>query len=305
MFYVLFFPFNKTNSVSMSYSTTPNRLSSAFESPNVVRVTISTPRAASEKELTPTSDEVVAAGRRLSLSDNEEEAVAVAAVETASKLVNDSGSQDDELQCEIDSLKEQLQQALEDKAELIDESLLDKERIKDQKETIELLTKRIREFEMARSPKPNALTLPLPSRTRSSTTHTSQIKQLSEDNIQLAREVDRLIAERDRLEKKLIDIKIKFANGYLSRQNSGASTDEDEIDNEANIFSTLSVDEKLRRKKAKQRILGSSSKTSSGVFSAARSWFSRSKKANSVAPSPVRSSRVFTKSNEIEHGVAV
>jgi hypothetical protein len=128
---------------------------------------------------------------------------------------------------------------------------------------------------------------------------------LSEDNIQLAREVDRLIAERDRLEKKLIDIKIKFANGYLSRQNSGASTDEDEIDNEANIFSTLSVDEKLRRKKAKQRILGSSSKTSSGVFSAARSWFSRSKKANSVAPSPVRSSRVFTKSNEIEHGVAV
>ena len=283
----------------MSSSTTPNKKPDTAEtSPNIVRVNISTPQIAK----TPTSDEIVAAGRRLSLSDESSGTTAVGIEKVSTKAIaNDSGSEDvsDEIQCELDSLREQLQQALDDKAELIEESILDKERIKDQKETIELLTKRIREFEMGR----NNLVLPVPSRSRSGTSNNSQIKQLSEDNIQLAREVDRLITERDRLEKKLIDLKIKFANGYLSRQNSGASTDEDEIDNETNIFSTLSVDEKLKRKKGK-KVLGLSNNKPS-VFSAAKSWFSR--KNRSTASSPNRS-RMFSKSNEINtepQGIAV
>ena len=169
---------------------------------------------------------------------------------------------------------------MDEKAELIEESLLDKERIKDQRETIELLTKRIREFEMMSgrntATSSSASLSSIPSRSRSSNV---QIKQLSEDNIQLVREVDRLISERDRLEKKLIDLKIKLANGYLSRQNSGVSTDEDDLDNETNVFSTLSVDERLRRKKSKQRVLGAGSASKGGsVFSAARSWFSRKPK---------------------------
>ena len=252
-------------------------------SPNIVRVSISTP---AKPVGTPTSDEVVAAGRRLSgpVVDDEDDNS-----EDEDNSQNHTGS---DYQCEMDSLKEQLQQALDDKAELIEESLIDKERIKDQKETIELLTKRIREFEMSRSTSnvtnsgSAGMSLPAPTRTRSATTMASnhQIKQLGEDNIQLAREVDRLISDRDRLEKKLIDLKIKYANGYLTRQNSGESTDEDELDNEANIFSTLSIDEKLRRKKSK-RVLGSSSaRKSATVFSAAKNWFSRSKKQPTMTP---------------------
>jgi hypothetical protein len=283
----------------MSSSITPNKNSNTAEtSPNVVRVIISTPQIAK----TPTSDEIVAAGRRLSLSDESSGTTAVAIEKISTKaLATDSGSEDpsEDIQCELDSLREQLQQALDDKAELIEESILDKERIKDQKETIELLTKRIREFEMGRS----NLVLPVPSRSRSNN-NSSQIKQLSEDNIQLAREVDRLITERDRLEKKLIDLKIKFANGYLSRQNSGASTDEDEIDNETNIFSTLSVDERLRRKKGK-KVLGLSTSNKPSVFSAAKSWFSRKNRSGASSPNK---SRIFSKSNEMTtetQGIAV
>lgn len=223
-------------------------------------VNISTPRESqpASQQLTPTSEDLAASGRRVSVP-TVEDAVRVSSPESDVED-NDISSSD---QCELECLREQLQQLTEEKAELIEESLLDKERIKDQRETIELLTKRIREFEMM------GRGSSLPNRQRS--TNTLQIKQLGEDNIQLAREVDRLIAERDRLEKKLIDLKIKLANGYLSRQNSGASTDEDEI----NVFSTLSVDERLRRKKG-SRVLGpASANKSGGVFSAARSWFAR------------------------------
>lgn len=271
-------------------------------SPNnvVVRVAISTPPAAASKEITPTSDELAAAGRRISVPT-----VATSLVEEESSSEEGSFNKNDESggsMSEVESLREQLQQALDDKAELIEESLLDKERIKDQKETIELLTKRIREFEMSR-PTAAGLTLPAPSRTRSATSMAANqhIKQLGEDNIQLAREVDRLITERDKLEKKLIDIKIKYANGYMTRQNSGAST-EDELDNETNIFSTLSV----RRKKAKQRVLGdNSSATKSSVFSAARNWFSRSKRNTNVlrSVSSIRPNEVHRDSLKI--GVAV
>ena len=180
-----------------------------------------------------------------------------------------------------------LQQALEDKAELIEESFLDKERIRDQKETIELLTKRIREFEMARSATNSAIgMLPAPTRTRSA------IKQLSEDKIQLARELDRLTADRDRLEKKLIDLKIKYANGYMQRQTSTASTDED--DNETNVFSTIDF------KKKKQ--LGPNKKNT--VFSAAKSWFGSKKSKNN---SPVKSTKssFFLKKADNDNGVAV
>lgn len=163
-----------------------------------------------------------------------------------------------------DSLAEQLQQALDDKAELIEESIIDKERIKDQRETIELLTKRIREFEMSRSHPPPML---LPVRCRSST---GMLKQLGDDNIQMAKEMDRLIADRDRLERKLIDLKIRYANGYLTRQNSAASTDEDE---ELNLFSTLSIDEKLKKKGKPLR-----GNSSSGIFR----WFKKSSKPNAV-----------------------
>lgn len=272
------------------------------ESPSnqIVSVAISTPppKSSTAKECTPTSDELVAAGRRISVPT-----VATSPVE------EDDDEEDSDRSgasmSELESLKEQLQQALDEKAELLEESLLDKERIMDQKETIELLTKRIREFEMSRST--NGLSLPAPSRTRSATSLAAnqQIKQLSEDNIQLAREVDRLIAERDKLEKKLIDIKIKYANGYLTRQNSGAST-EDELDNETNIFSTLTLDEKLRRKKAKQRVLGvNSSATKSSVFSAARNWFSRSKRNANVhrSASSIRPNEVHSDSPRV--GVAV
>ena len=273
-------------------------------SPNnvVVRVAISTPPAAASKEITPTSDELAAAGRRISVPT-----VATSLVEESSSSCDEEGlfDKNDESggsMSEVESLREQLQQALDDKAELIEESLLDKERIKDQKETIELLTKRIREFEMSR-PTAGGLSLPAPSRTRSATSMAANqhIKQLSEDNIQLAREVDRLITERDKLEKKLIDIKIKYANGYMTRQNSGAST-EDELDNETNIFSTLSV----RRKRAKQRVLGDNSSASkSSVFSAARNWFSRSKRNTNAlrSVSSIRPNEVHRDSLKV--GVAV
>lgn len=141
-----------------------------------------------------------------------------------------------ELVHEIDSLKESLQQALDDKAELIEESFLDKERIKDQKETIESLAKRIREFEMNRNATSAAMgLLPAPTRTLSA------IKQLNEDNAHLAREVDRLMSERDKIEKKLIDLKIKYA---ASGTSTNASTDED--DNDTTMFSTTVLrDQKL------------------------------------------------------------
>ena len=172
------------------------------------------------------------------------------------------GPPTDEVVSEIEALREQLQQALDDKAELIEESILDKERIRDQRETIELLTKRIREFEMSRSS--SSLSLVPPARTRSST---NLLKQLGEDNIQMAKEMDRLIADRDRLERKLIDLKIKYANGFLvTRQNSGASTDEEDLEN--NVFSTLSIDEKLRRK----------GKPLGGNKSLFRNWFRKPSK---------------------------
>lgn len=250
-----------------------------LEGPPVVN--ISTPKESSlpqSQQLTPTSEDLAAAGRRISVP-TVDEAVHVSSPELGEEDGEDLSSSD---QCELDCLREQVQQALDEKAELIEESLLDRERIKDQRETIELLTKRIREFEMMGRSNTSTSVAP-PPRSRSSNV---QIKQLSEDNIQLAREVDRLISERDRLEKKLIDLKIKLANGYLSRQNSGISTDEDEIDNETNVFSTLSVDERLRRKKGgKQRVLGTGSATKSGgVFSAARSWFARKPKT----PAPIK-----------------
>ena len=160
------------------------------------------------------------------------------------------GEEDD-----LEALQEQLQQALDDKAELIEESILDKERILEQRETIELLTRRIREFEMSRNSGP----MPPPVRTRSSA---SLLKQLGDDNIQMAREMDRLIADRDRLERKLIDMKIRYANGVLlTRQNSVASTDEEEEDA---IFSTLTID--------KQKPLGNKK----GVLSR---WFTKKTKA--------------------------
>lgn len=262
------------------------------ESPNVVRVNIGTPAPVSQMA-TPTSVDLAAAGRRISVP-NLEDTVHVSSGLNSPPACDESNdaSSEDPMQCELETLREQLQQALDDKAELIEESLLDKERIKDQRETIELLTKRIREFEMSRAP----LAGPVRSRSATQLASNQQIKQLGEDNIQLAREVDRLIAERDRLEKKLIDLKIKFANGYLTRQNSGASTDED--DNETGIFSTLSVDERLRRKKGR-KILGASASKST-VFSAARSWFSRSKPANR-SPTKAKSG----KPNEASVGIAV
>jgi hypothetical protein len=257
------------------------RVMSSAES--ALMVSISTPKPGDSmpfsQQLTPTSEDLAAAGRRISIP-TVEEAVHVSSPE----LDRTEGPLTSSEQCELDCLREQLQQALDEKVELIEESLLDKERIKDQRETIELLTKRIREFEMMSRP----VSSHVPNRSRSSN---AQIKQLSEDNIQLAREVDRLIIERDRIEKKLIDLKIKFANGYLSRQNS-ASTDED--DNETNLFSTLSIDERLRRKRNK-KTLGASSANKASVFSAARSWFARK-----GAKTPSKG-----KPNEVTVGIAV
>jgi hypothetical protein len=175
--------------------------------------------------------------------------------------------------CEIESLRESLQQALEDKAELIEESFLDKERIRDQKETIELLTKRVREFEMS-SRTTSSITSSRSSSKSMPALH-SQIKQLSEDNIQLAKEVDRLVAERDKLEKKLIDMKIKLR----ARNNSIASTDED--DNELNVFSDYD-------KKRKTKMLGPNKKGGS-VFAAAKNWFAN-KSSKSRKSSPKKSS---------------
>lgn len=268
------------------------RVNDENESPNVVRVNIATPPPVSQMQ-TPTSVDLAAAGRRISVP-NLEDTVNVSSGMHTSPDDSQDASSEDAVQCELETLREQLQQALDDKAEVIEDSLLDKERIKDQRETIELLTKRIREFEMSRS------SLPAPNRSRSASHLASnqQIKQLSEDNIQLAREVDRLITERDKLEKKLIDLKIKFANGYLTRQNSGASTDED--DNETGIFSTLSVDERLRRKKGR-KILGASTSKSS-VFTAAKSWFSRGSKTRS--PTKLKPA-ASGKPNETSVGIAV
>lgn len=166
-----------------------------------------------------------------------------------------------ELVHEIESLKESLQQALDDKAELIEESFLDKERIKDQKETIESLTKRIREFEMTRNATTAAMgLLPAPTRTLSA------IKQLNEDNAQLAREVDRLMSERDKIEKKLIDLKIKYAKGSYSSTN--ASTDDD--DNDTTLFSTI-----VNRE---QKTLGANKKSSGW------GWFGGGKKSKNASP---------------------
>lgn len=258
-------------------------------------VSISTPKPAdsvpASQQLTPTSEDLAAAGRRISVPTLEE-AVHVSSPDETRTDDHTSSSE----QCELECLREQLQQALDEKAELIEESLLDKERIKDQRETIELLTKRIREFEMMSRPASSSSGLHLSAVKNRSTV---QIKQLSEDNIQLAREVDRLINERDRLEKKLIDLKIKFANGHLSRQNS-ASTDEDELDNETNLFSTLSIDERLRKKKAKKLLGANASSSKGGVFSAARNWFSRKGSAKSPSKNAAKS-----KPNEVTVGVAV
>jgi len=176
-----------------------------------------------------------------------------------------SSSSNADAHCEIESLREALQQALEDKGELIEESFLDKERIRDQKQTIELLTKRVREFEM--SSRGSTTTVVAPG-SKSNPLHV-QIKQLSEDNIQLAKEVDKLMAERDKLEKKLIDMKIKLR---AQRQNSIASTDED--DNEMNVFSDYD-------KKRKTKVLGPNKKGGS-VFAVAKHWFaSRNSRKNS------------------------
>jgi hypothetical protein len=170
---------------------------------------------------------------------------------------NGSSTPSSSSNCEIESLREALQQALEDKAELIEESFLDKERIRDQKETIELLTKRVREFEMSFRTTTSMTSVSSSSSSNRSNLH-SQIKQLSEDNIQLAKEVDRLVAERDKLEKKLIDMKIK-----LRRTSSIASTDED--DNELNVFSDY-------ERKRKTKSLGPNKK-GGNVFAAAKNWF--------------------------------
>ena len=198
---------------------------------------------------------------------------------SAEDSVSSGSSSGAEAACEIESLREALQQALEDKAELIEESFLDKERIKDQKETIELLTKRVREFEMARSVTTVSSTNSANSSLRvgSSKSNISvsglqvQVKQLSEDNIELAKEVDRLVAERDKLEKKLIDIKLRQQAG---RQSSIASTDEDED----GVFASYeSLGKKNRPKK-----LGYNKKGGS-VFAAAKNWFASKKGSPSNA----------------------
>jgi hypothetical protein len=181
--------------------------------------------------------------------------------------------------CEIESLREALQQALEDKAELIEESFLDKERIRDQKETIELLTKRVREFEMARSVNSSVRGSGGVKPGNSIPTLQSQIKLLSEDNIELAKEVDRLVTERDKLEQKIIDIKLK--NVDKRRQTSIASTDEDE--DGINVFTTY--DGKRNSKK-----LGHNKKGGS-VFAAAKNWFA-SKNRKGSAKNSASSSKV-------------
>jgi hypothetical protein len=163
-----------------------------------------------------------------------------------------------ELLHEIDSLREALQQALEDKAELIEESFYDKERIREQRETIESLTKRIREFEMTRSATLGLMSAP--TRTRSA------IKQLSDDNAQLTREVDRLTSDRDRIERKLIDLKLRYASGIWQSGSTQAATS-DEDDNDTVLFSTI-VGVK------NQRVLGSNKKSSGWT-----SWFGKSAKS--------------------------
>jgi len=191
-----------------------------------------------------------------------------------------------EAACEIESLREALQQALEDKAELIEESFLDKERIRDQKETIELLTKRVREFEMARSVNVS-VSSSTTSRMKPGTSVTmlqSQIKQLSEDNIELAKEVDRLVADRDKLEKKLIDMKLKQQAG---RQSSIASTDEDE--DGINMFTSYENNSKRKSKK-----LGHNKKGGS-VFAAAKNWFSSKSRKGSPSAKKSASSSTFSK----------
>jgi HD-GYP domain-containing protein (c-di-GMP phosphodiesterase class II) len=195
-----------------------------------------------------------------------------------------------------------LQQALEDKAELIEESFLDKERIKDQKETIELLTKRVREFEMARSVTTVSSTTTNSAnsslRVGSSKSNVSvsglqvQVKQLSEDNIELAKEVDRLVAERDKLEKKLIDIKLRQQAG---RQSSIASTDEDED----GVFASYeSLGKKNRPKK-----LGYNKKGGS-VFAAAKNWFASKKGSPSNAGGGGSSSGTTKKSSSSSNFVS-
>jgi dynactin complex subunit len=127
---------------------------------------------------------------------------------------------------EISVLRDQLQQALDDKAELIEESILDKERIREQRTTIEVLTRKIREFEMSVSPLPRLK-------------ETERVKKLTEENVQLTREIDRLLGERDRLEKKLIDIKIRFSHSLPTRQNSAESTDDG---NDLALFQSMRMD---------------------------------------------------------------
>ncbi len=184
-----------------------------------------------------------------------------------------------EAACEIESLREALQQALEDKAELIEESFLDKERIRDQKETIELLTKRVREFEMARS-----VTSSFRSSVGKPGNLQSQIKQLSEDNIELAKEVDRLVTERDKLEKRLIDMKLKQTT--IGRQTSIASTDEDED----GVFTD--------GKRRSLRKLGHNKKGGS-VFAAAKNWFANKKKGNSPKKSASSSKISFSPTRSV------
>lgn len=196
-----------------------------------------------------------------------------------------------EAACEMESLREALQQALEDKAELIEESFLDKERIRDQKETIELLTKRVREFEMARSVNVSVSSsmTSISSRVKPSSsisTLQAQIKQLSEDNIELAKEVDRLVTERDKLEKKLIDMKLKQQAG---RQTSIASTDEDED----GISMFKSYENSSVKRKSKK--LGHNKKGGS-VFAAAKNWFA-SKKGSSPTTKKSASSSMFSKAS--------
>lgn len=190
-----------------------------------------------------------------------------------------------EAACEIESLREALQQALEDKAELIEESFLDKERIRDQKETIELLTKRVREFEMARSVTSSFRSSVGKPANSSVPNLQSQIKQLSEDNIELAKEVDRLVTERDKLEKRLIDMKLKQTT--IGRQTSIASTDEDED----GIFTD--------GKRRSLRKLGHNKKGGS-VFAAAKNWFaSKNRKGNSPKKSASSSKISFSPTRSV------
>jgi len=110
----------------------------------------------------------------------------------------------------------------------------------------------------------------------------AQIKQLSEDNIELAKEVDRLVTERDKLEKKLIDMKLKQQAG--GRQSSIASTDEDE--DGISMFKSYETSGKRKSKK-----LGHNKKGGS-VFAAAKNWFA-SKKGS--PPKKSASSSTFSK----------